>query len=110
MIDRARQHRQGAAADPGGARAALAEAATRQVAAPQVGQVAGHRRQRCQRALLVGRGRHQARRVGVARRAEERLCRRALDRVAGVHDDDAVAAVRRQAEVVRDEKCGHLAM
>jgi hypothetical protein len=47
------QHRALAAAALGGALAALGEAAGRQVAAAQVGQVAGHRLQRGERAVAA---------------------------------------------------------
>ena len=63
-----------------------------------------------QLAALRGRLRHrveQALGVGVAREREQRVDRRLLHDLARVHHDDAVADLRDDAEVMRDEQHGH---
>src|SRR5262249_35766982 len=50
----------------------------------------------------------QAARIRMARVIEERLCRRALDDLARVHNDDDARELRDDPEVVRDEEDTHL--
>src|SRR3989442_4783884 len=54
--------------------------------------------------------REQPTRIRVRRPREERLGRRRLHLLAGIHHDDAIADLVRGAEVVRGEEDGHAAL
>ncbi len=68
---------------------------------------AGNRRQPPAAPSRIGQRGEQPLRIWMSRRGEERLARRGLDQLAGIHDADAIGHPRHHAEIVADEQECH---